>query len=84
MPNEEELPKFCLVFAETTPQLVNRRGSKEVECSVRLVSDANFDREALRRHMKGLDDYKRTLESSRGRKQAEEDFREETVENGSG
>lgn len=71
--------KFCLVFAETTQQLVSIGGKNEVEKIAGLVSDATSDASELCRHVKRVDKCKRILDDIRDADQAEEGFPKKIV-----
>lgn len=79
---EETVPKFCLVLAEVSQQLLSGRARKEVESKVGLDNGSKFAEGELPRHLKRVDESKQILHDS-GEKQLPVDgFKTEILRSG--
>lgn len=81
VPTEEAVPRFCLVFAESARQTVNRGAQIKVKNTSRLICEVNFDVGELCRHVMEIDDSKQTLDETRDGKLAEDGFTKKIVKN---
>lgn len=84
VPREEVVSEFSVFFAEIALQLVSRGRRKEVQNTLRLVSDVNFGANGLRRHMMEAENCKRISEDGNKKELARKNFKKETVKVGNG
>lgn len=71
---KEVVPKFCVVFAETALELMNRKARKNVEKKITLVSDATLTQVSSVGSRKETDDGMRKLDVLRGKEFARYSF----------
>lgn len=74
-----------MFFARTALKVVNRGRRKKVESIIRTASDGSSGADALCRHVKGIDQCRRILNSTRDKNLVGDGFPKETVkiDNGS-
>lgn len=77
---KEAVLEFRLVFAKVLLQLERTESMKEVQNIIPLVSDANFDADELRRHVRKIDGCKRTVHDSRDKELAGEGLKNRDFE----